>query len=72
MSLLITTDVECDAPGCLCWNSGVTRLHVDGKRARKLVQEQYGWTRRKNRETGKMEDLCPSCSERPKKQEAGK
>jgi hypothetical protein len=53
VSLLVTTDVECDHPGCLAWTAGET---AHGRTLAKIARQRAkanGWTYRDGK------DLCP-------------
>jgi len=58
MSLVITTDVECDRTGCQTWVHGITsHTKSDGTTARQAARTQ-GWVRR--RFGDQLFDLCPA------------
>lgn len=56
MSLLITTDIECD--GCKDWTHGDTGYEIRGRPAR-AEAARSGWARVKVGSV--MADLCPKC-----------
>ena len=59
MSLTIEHTINCDV--CANWVRYLGTARQVRSKARRA-----GWVRRKNLDTGWMEDVCPSCAEKAK------
>lgn len=59
MSITISTDVFCDI--CSKWIHGGTGRKTNIRRARRKAKEA-GWLRCASPFSGKMSDVCPSCT----------
>lgn len=54
MSIIVTTDIQCDGAGCLRWTDGVASTRIQIRLAREEARK-VGW----RHYDGK--DLCPAC-----------
>lgn len=60
MTVFVEYCLFCDAPNCHA-NWDEAEDDVKPNECRRLARED-GWTRQRNNETGKLEDLCPECT----------